>query len=205
MTALYCAFLDESGGVAIFASGEPFLVVAALVIHSPRHLDLIIKRALKRFGASLGSGEMKAAHSSEKTIRWILEAIAAQDVAIITVVVDKRGLVKPPKDPEELYRQAVARVIRLCIERWPRLEAILDKRYTHEYLRQKLEWYIREEIANIPGQVVVIRQEESARVKALQAADYVAWAIRQKYQAEGRSYYQLIRNRVVAEEIIEAK
>jgi hypothetical protein len=125
MTALYHVFLNESGGVAIFAPGEPFLVVTALLTH--------------------------------------------------------------------------------CIERWPRLEVILDKRYTHEHLRQKLEWYIREEIADIPGQVVVIRQEESAKVKALQAADYVAWATRQKYQAEDRSYYQLIRSRVVAEEVIEAK
>jgi len=202
---LYHAFLDESGGVAVFAPSEPFLVVALLVSQSPRHLELIIKRALKRFGASSASAEMKAAHSAEKTIRWVLGAIAAQDVAIVAVVVDKRGIVKPPKDPEDLYRQAVARAIHLCVERWPRLEAILDKRYTHEYLRERLEWHIRQEIADIPGQVVVVRQEESLRVKALQAVDYVAWALRQKYQGEDDSYYQLIRDKVVAEEVIEGK
>jgi len=202
---LYHAFLDESGGVAVFAPSERFLVVAILVSQSPRHLELIIKRALKRFGASSASAEMKAAHSAEKTIRWILGAIAAQDVAIIAVVVDKRWIVKLPKDPEDLYRQAVARAIRLCVQRWPRLEVIVDKRYTHEYLRESLEWRIRQEIADIPGQVVVIHQEESVRVKALQAVDYVAWALRQKYQGEDSGYYQLISDKVMAEEIIAAK
>lgn len=202
---LHYAFLDESGDVAIFAPGEPFLVVVALVSRTPRRLELIMKRALKRFGASLASGEMKAAHSAEKTIRWILEAIVAEDVSIITVVVDKRGLIKPPKDPEDLYRQAVAKTVRLCVERWPRLDAVLDKRYTHEHLRQKLEWRTREAIADIPGQVVVIRQEESTRVKPLQAADYVAWTLGQKYQHENAGYYEIIRERIVTEEVVEAK
>ncbi len=201
----YYAFLDECGGVATYIPGEPFLVVAALVSSSPRRLDLIIKRAHKRFSTGSTSGEMKAAHSSEKTICWILEAIAEQDVTIIAVVVDKRAMVKPPKDPEDLYRQACARAIRLCVERWPRLEAILDKRYTHEYLRQKLERHIREEIADIPDQVVIIRQEESERVKALQAVDYLAWAVGQKYMREDCSFYDLIKDKIVKEEVIAAK
>jgi hypothetical protein len=148
---------------------------------------------------------MKAAHSKEKTIRWILEAIAREEVEIVAVVLDKRGIVKSPKDPEDLYRKAVVKAIRLCVERWPWLKVTLDKRYTHEYLRQKLEWQIRERIADIKGQAVMIHQVDSMRAKGLQAVDHVAWAFWQKYQRGDESYYQIIKDKVIAEEVIEVK
>ena len=138
------AFIDEFGGVALFTPDEPCLVVAALVSQSPRPLELIIKRAHERFGSRSLSGEMKAARSTKRAIRWVLTVLASHDVAIVAVAVDKRRMVKRPRDAEDLYRQAMTRVVRLCVERWPRLEAILDKRYTHEGLRQELEFRIRE-------------------------------------------------------------
>jgi len=202
---LYYAFLDESGGVALFAPGERFLVVAVVITRQPRPLELVIKRARQQFGASLSSGEMKAARSTDKAIRWILATIARQDVQIATVIVDKHGMVRPPRDPEDLYRGAVARAIRSCVERWPRLEVTIDGRYTHAYLRRKLEWYIREQVADIEGQAVVIDQADSVKVKALQAADFVAWALWQKYQWEDDNYYRLVANRIVIEQIIKAK
>jgi len=158
---LHHAFLDESGGVALFVPGERFLVIAVLITARPRTLEWVLKRARKRFGAALASGEMKAAHSAEKTIRWILATIAQQDVEIVAVIVDKQGIVKPPRDPEDLYRRAAARAIRLCVERWPRLEVTLDRRYTHNHLCRKLEWLIREGIADLEKQAVVLRQIDS--------------------------------------------
>lgn len=199
------AFIDEFGGVALFTADEPCLVVVALLSQSPRQLELIIKRAHERFGSRLPSGEMKAARSTKQAIRWVLTAIATHEVTVVAVIMDKRGVVKPPKDAEELYRQAMTRFVRLCVERWPRLDVTLDKRYTHAGLRQELEFSIREGLAGIPGQVVVIHQEDSLGVKALQAVDYVAWAFGQKHARNDDSYCQLIGEKIVAEEVIEAK
>ena len=202
---LHHVFLDESGGVAISAKSELYLIVAALITRRPRPVELVIKRALKRFGTSVASGEIKAAHSSDKALRWTLEAIARQEAHVIAVVLDKRGIIRPPKDPEDLYRQAMARAIRLCAERWLRLDVTVDKRYTHKHLRQQLEWRIRENLADITGQAVVIRQVDSMEVKELQAVDHVAWAFWRKYQWGDDSYYQIIKERVLVEEIITAK
>lgn len=201
---LHHAFLDESGGVSVAVPGERFLIIAVLVTGQPRSLELVIKRAFKRYGGSPTSGEMKAAHSADKTVRWILAAIARQDAEIVAVVVDKRGI-KPPKDPEDLYRWAAARAIRLCVERWPWLEVTVDRRYMHEHLRRKLEWHIREEIATMEKQAVVIRQVDSAGVKSLQAVDYVAWALWRKYQWKDDSHYRIIADRIIVEELIKAK
>ncbi len=202
---VYHAFIDEFGGVSASVLDEPFLIVAAVVSSTPRGLELIIRRALWRFGAGRGASEMKATHSADKTIRWVLQAIAAQDVAILAVVMDKRQMGRPRKDPEDLYRQTAARAVRNCLERWPRLDVILDKRYTHEYLRQKLERHIREQVADVAGQALIIRQEDSEANKSLQIADFVAWALGQKYYRRDQSYYEIIGDRVVVEEIIEVK
>ena len=110
-----------------------------------------------------------------------------------------------PKDSEDLYRQAAGRTVRLCVERWQQLEIVLDKRYTQEHLRRKLEWQIRQEIADIPGQTVLIRQADSQTVKALQAVDFVAWAAGQKYVRGDESYFELIRNKVLVEEVLRGK
>ena len=166
---------------------------------------MIIKRAYRSLGTGRASGELKASRSDDKVIRRVLQAVAAQDVAIIVVVVDKRGMRKPPREPEDLYRQAVARTIRLCVARWPRLEVILDKRYTQEHLRRKLERSVRDEIAGVAEQAVTIRQEDSQTVKGLQVADFVAWAMGQKHQRGDNRYFALIEDHVVIEEIIVVK
>ena len=58
------AFIDESGTVAPF-SGSHFLVIALLGTTRPRPIELLVKRALKKYGTSLASGEMKADASRE--------------------------------------------------------------------------------------------------------------------------------------------
>jgi hypothetical protein len=205
LAELRYVFIDEFGGTALFSADEPFLIVAALICPAPRQLELIIKRAHERFGSRVPSGEMKAARSTRQTTRWVLAALAAHEMMVVAVIVDKRTAVKFPKDPERLYRRAAARAVRLCGERWPRLDVTLDKRYTHAGLRQELEFSIREGLAGVPGQVIVIHQEDSIGAKALQAVDYVAWAFGQKYARNDDSFCQLIKEKIVAEEVIAVK
>lgn len=89
-----------------------------------------------------------------------------------------------------------------CVERWPRIELLLDKRYTKRSLRLELERVIREGIAGLPQEVVLIRQEDSRSRKELQAVDHVAWAIYQKYEAGDNRFYEILQDKIVVEEVI---
>jgi len=198
----YYGFLDESGVVAPF-SGSRFLVVTILATAIPRPIELHVKRAHKKYGTSLASGEMKASASREKVTEQVLRAMAGEPVAIITVVVDKQAILRPPEDVEDIYRLAVTRAVYHAVQRWPRLELCLDKRYTNKTLRHRLEKAIREGIADLHQEVVLIRQEDSITRKELQAVDYVAWAFFQKYEWENDRFYQIIAEKVVVEEVIE--
>jgi len=198
---LHYAFVDESGTAAPL-SGSHFLVVALLAAVKPRSIDLHIRRAHKKYGTSLASGEMKANSSRAEVVEQLLRVIASEPVAIVAVVVDKQSIVRPPSDVEEVYRQTVAQVVWHAVKRWPRIDLCLDKRYTTKRLRYRLELEIRERISDLPQEVVIIHQEDSIAYKGLQAADYVAWAFFQKYEHGDNRFYRLIADKVMVEEVL---
>lgn len=204
-TALWHGYLDESGGAGMAAPGESYLLVAAIVVARPRVLDTIIRRARERFPFASHQEELKAAHSVDRLTRWVLAAVEREEVSIVVVATGKPTIRGGKGDPEFMYRRAVTRAVGICLERWPRLVMTLDKRYTQQYLREKLEVAIREGAAGTPESVLVIRQEDSRRSKGLQVVDFVAWAIAQKYQRGDTTYYDLIRSRVHAEVVLKAK
>jgi hypothetical protein len=194
------AFMDESGTVGA-GTGTHFLVVAALTVSNPRELELPIRRVMKKFGTSLGSGEIKAADYEEAVILRLLKGIAAEDVVIIATLVDQRAIRVAPQDAEAIYRYAVTRTVRTLAKRFPRLELSIDKRYTNSHLRDLLERAIRDELENLPRQNVIIRQENSVSRKELQAADAVVWAIFQKYERGDSRFYDIIESKI-AEEVV---
>lgn len=195
------AYIDESGSVSPF-TGSRFLVVALISMAQPRPVELHVKRAHKRYGASLASGEMKADASRGVVVEQLLKSLACEPIAIIAAVVDKRAIRRPPQDPEEIYRRTVSLVIQQAIRRWPRIEICLDRRYTTRRLRDRLERDIREATAGVHQEVVIIRQEDSLTCKLLQATDFVTWAIFEKYERGDGHFYDLITGRILVEKHI---
>lgn len=198
---MHFAFLDESGTISV-PGGTHFFVVALLSTGKPRDIELPVRRALKKYGPSLRRGEIKAANFEEKAIARLLTEIAKEDILIFATIVDQSVIGKPPKEMEEIYRQAVSMTIYKLVEQYPRVNICLDRRYTNERQRFKLESQIRESIQDLPQKVVLIRQENSTSRKELQAADAVAWALFQKYERDNASFYNIISSRIIDEEII---
>jgi len=198
------AFLDESGTVG-GSTGTHFLVVAVVTAAQPRDIEKPIRRALKKYGPNLQSGEIKAANFEESAILRLLREIAKENIAIVATVIDQQAILRPPKDKEDIYRLAVARTVRRLAQRFPRMEICLDKRYTQAGLRYHLEKSIRVEIEDLQHQMVLIRQENSSSRKELQAADAIAWAFFQKYERGNGRFYDAISSRIIDEELIAQK
>lgn len=195
------AYLDESGDVAPF-SGSRFLVVAVLVTESPRAIELYVKRARQSLGRKAKSQELQATWSELRMIERFLNGINRDDVAVVAVVVDKQAIVRPPADPEDIYRTAVSHAVRLCLEQWPQLHLRLDKRYTNSKLRQALEQAVSQKLVPDVHQRLLIWHEDSQGQLCLQAVDFVAWAIARKYERGDESAYAQIAGRIIVEEVI---
>jgi hypothetical protein len=195
----YC-FLDEAGDIRLF-TGSRFLVVAGVVTDRPRLLELQVKRAHQSLGGEAEADELKATRSEPSVTERFLRGLT--DVEVVAVAVDKDVVLRPPSDREDIYREVATRAVYLCAQRWPRLEVHLDKRYTKQGLRDVLERVIREGIATVPHEVMIIRQDDSRVRKELQAADFIAWAFYQKYERGNERYWAIIKEKVVAEEVIQ--
>lgn len=61
---------------------------------------------------------------------------------------------------------------------------------------------MRDAIAELPCETVLIHHEDSIAREGLQAADFVAWALFQKYARNADSFYRIIEERIVVEELI---
>ena len=96
----------------------------------------------------------------------------------------------------------MTRLVSKLVTRYPRIEIILDRRYTKVHLRYLLERKIREGISDLPQRYVMIRQEDSILVKELQAVGFIAWALFQKYERGNTTFYERIAPRIVEEELI---
>jgi hypothetical protein len=205
MTSLYLhhAFIDEAGSVAL-SSHSHFLIVAALCTDDPRAIDRLVRKVQKKYGSPLSSGELKAKQASDKLTITLLEALAQEAVEIFVMIIDHRQL-DPSDQAEAVYRWATSRLVRKLAERFPRIEITLDRRYTNEHLRNLLEVAIRERLADLPHQVVLIRQEDSRHVKELQAVDFIAWAFYQKYERGNHQFYDCIAPCIVEEELLTRK
>lgn len=198
------AFMDESGTVGA-STGTHFLVVAALTVEKTRDLEVPVRRALKKSGRDLTDGEIKASRAAEKGNQRMLEVAARHTIGIVAVIVDQKAISFPPQDPEEIYRQAVARAIHILLEHFPKVDICIDKRYSNAALRDKLEEHIRENIMDIFPQMALIRQESSHERKELQVVDAVVWAFFQKYERGDSRFYDVIASKIIAEEVISRK
>ena len=191
------AFGDESG-TPNPASEERFFTVALLVVQNPRHLETLVRRTRRSLRRRARPSELKAARSHPQVIRRFLTKLTAIECEIYITVVDKQGIA--PQHSEAVYRAAVARVVRHCVERHPQVNLYLDKRYTNRTQRVQLEQVIREAIAHLPMQVVLIEQSNSWAVPGLQAVEFVAWSFEQKHGVGEGWAAQIIAEKVIVEE-----
>ena len=144
--------------------------------------------------------ELKAYHTPKSVVSQLLHKMAEQDVEIVAVVWKKTETARSV-DLEDGYRHVCALAVKRCVERYPHLSLVLDKRYTNPRLRDLLIATITSGIG--ASAVVVLQQSESRQEKALQVADAVAWSIFQKYERGDEMLYDIVRERIGLEEVVE--
>lgn len=198
---LQYAYIDESGSITVSQSSH-YLIVAALCVNSDQNISRVVRRVQKKFSAYIPSGELKAKKSTERIINLLLTALSKQPIELYALIVDRQVIEHPTKDPEDIYRWAMARLVAKLVERYPQIEIIVDKRYTKADLRYRLERSMRQGIADLPQRYVLIRHEDSILWKELQAVDFIAWAFFQKYERGDSQFYELIKATIVSEELI---
>lgn len=196
-------FFDESGQESPYVKEEDCIVGAIVLSPTTRRIELVARRARKRTISSK-THELKASKSNPQDVQQLLQDLTRQDVEIIILVGDKSHLRRKNVnyDSDELYLQLTTAAVRECLKRYPRLEICLHRKYTNARKRAWLERGIREGVADIPHEVLIIYQKEATVATALVAADFVAWGAYQGWQWGDDQYIQTIIPKIIVHDVL---
>lgn len=195
-------YIDESGSPSP-TDGDRYLIITALIVKSERDIKIQIKRARRQMRVRSSLNELKASRSRPIIIKRLLRILAKSPNEIITIIVDKKDA--PVDQAEIMYQNAIGYAVQYCVRKYPQIELYLDKRYTNRRQTTELEKAIRQQISNIPDQIVMIEQGDSTAHRGLQAVDFAAWAFREKYEHGETWAVDIISDLVIVEEVVRGK
>ncbi len=191
-------FMDESGDLGRL--GSRYFNISAMITANPKPIQNKMKhireRRLKKKLAKLP--RLKANNSDEAVRRIVLEAISAMDCRLATIVVDKQKIYPYLYEKKvKLYNYIAGILLQtMGIEESEKVEFIYAKRETNKLLRSDFEGYMGQKFKEaFPQRTLHITGMYEYEDRALQAVDFVAWAVNRKYSLGDDSYFRIIENK----------
>jgi hypothetical protein len=200
-------FVDEAGDLGFGIRATRYFVVAYVIPSQPdraRANIIHLIRAL-RLHNRVSIREFKHSRDSPKVRSKLLETIAALDVKVGVVVVNKESVELKLRDkPGILYNYLCAQYIvsgvlalhpgKVIVRMDKRMSAEGIKQF-NQYFANKLSWKSVE--ADLPEPEVEVYHVDSAREKCVQIADYVAGACFMKFERDDPSEYDMLKSKIL--------
>lgn len=204
MTDSLFVYIDESGDLGKY--GSKYFTICALLVEEPLVLKRIIKRTrqkkLKKKIKNLP--ELKANNSDKLTREYILNRVAKTSCQIVAIVVEKNNVMNRLFDVKnKLYNYFCGILMDKVHLPSNNLIIIIDKKHTNTLMREDFNNYIKNKLTLKNSKLIIdISHKESFSLNELQVADFVAWSINRKFNANDEYYYKIIESRIVNKEKI---
>lgn len=203
---LYYAYSDDS---PTLAGQENHLAVAAVVTlkAGDKALARIPKRVRQRTADKnlRQLPELKFYNSDEKTRMRMLQMIANTQAEIFTLVVDKEGrrVSDSPVNNGVVLGNAVVAVLK----EKGKVSWTPDRKFVNpDDTTRYIDTAIMVASSKIPSGFLVMNEPADSRREVLiQLADFVVGTISYKYNWNDERYYQIIKDRIVLEELVRWK
>ena len=170
-------YIDESGDLG---QKSKWLIFASVETESPRSLEKAIKKIWRAKPQLHAHGELHANASDDNTRIRVLKTISEQMLTIRYVAIDKSKL-KGKRDL--VYYQKLAAFI--PYHRNAQIFMVDKKDTDKKRIDAIRQLGLQEVFSNVEFEL-------SHRVKQLQAADFVAWAIGRAYETSDSSFIELL-------------
>ncbi|MFH1048082.1 MAG: DUF3800 domain-containing protein [Patescibacteria group bacterium] len=82
------------------------------------------------------------------------------------------------------------------------IELYIDQKDTNKFIRNNFEKYLKDNFYKRGKDQVNIKIKPSHTEKCLQAVDFISWAIFRKYEKDDCSYYELIKDNIIGENLL---
>ncbi|VVB87538.1 Uncharacterised protein [uncultured archaeon] len=190
-------YLDESGDLGFNpTSSSKHIVIALLITETPSHIERCIKkirqRKLKKNLKELP--EIKFSKSNDLIREITLGCLVKDPIDIAYIVLDKNR-VNPAKynHKQEIYN-FITGYLMCCLPfgNTTHSKLIVDKRISKKVLRADFDQYVKQKATF----KVDITHANSMYNHCLQATDFIAGAIFQKYEFADSRFYDIIKDRI---------
>lgn len=203
-------FLDESGDLGFSEKSSKWFLMAAVFTKSPRRVEKVIKKTRKGLKKKYKKvAELHAYHSQPITKKRILRGLAeVDDLAILTLVLNKKKVFVDFKNQKAYLYNFLANTLLSFLKEKKYLseesvfEICIDQRETKKFLRENFINYLTENLEYGPSKSFKVKIKPSHTEKCLQAIDFISWAIFRKYEQNDYEYYEIIKDKIIEEEVM---
>jgi len=203
-------FIDESGDLGFSKRSSRWFLFTLILVPNERPLEKVIKRArntLKKKHRNVN--ELHAYHSDEITRKRVLRGISElNDLQVFCIILDKHKVYTDLQNQKNYLYNYVANILldRLhesdVLSKDEHLDICFDRKDTKKNLQSNFMQYLEGNIISKRNGKVDISLCASHQKKALQAVDFVSWAIFRKYEQSDYEYYEIIKDKVVEENLL---
>jgi len=203
-------FLDESGDLGFSKKSSRWFVLTIVLTNNHRKIEKAIKkvhRGLKKKYKKVK--ELHAYHADPITRKRILKLLAENDdLRILCIILNKKKVyVDLTKQKAYLYNFTANILLdrmhnKGVIKDGKRVDIIIDQRETNKFLKKNFEDYLTNNLTKKANNDFKIKIKPSHTEKCLQAVDFVSWAIFRKYECGDYEYYEIIKNRIIEENLL---
>lgn len=210
MSASYI-FLDESGDLGFDfskAKTSNFFVVACIFIQDKSAAEKIIKKTFSGFTKTQVKNHHGTLHAYKETPRtrlMILNGIAAQNISVICIYLNKSRVYTHLQDEKHVLYNYVTNVLldrtftKKLLPRNKSITLVAAKRETNKFLNDSFTEYLQQQSQSKHGVAMKIEIKTTSEDKCLQLADTVSWSFFRKYEHGDPSYIDVIKHRVIEE------
>jgi len=202
-------FMDESGDLGFDFTKQgtsSYFLVAFLFTERKRPIEKCVKKVHSSLHKKFRKiGVLHAYKEEPVTRRRLLLCLAEKDCKIMTIRLNKRNVYTRLQDEKAVLYNYVTNILldriftRKLLPSGRDVKIVASRRETNKFLNRNFRSYLSSQLAKNHDMQVEILIRTPYQEKALQAVDFVSWAIFRKYEHGDDSYYNIIRGRIVEE------
>ena len=202
-------FMDESGDLGFNFDKRgttSYFLITFLFSRSKRPIEKCVKKVhlgLRKKYKKIGV--LHAYIEEPVTKRRLLSLLAEKDCKIMTILLNKKKVYTKLQDEKPVLYNYVTNILldriftKKLIQSDDSIKIIASRKETNKFLNKNFKSYLHSQLAANYKVKVSISVKTPAEQKALQAVDFVSWAIFRKYEYKDDTYYNLIRGKIVEE------
>lgn len=203
-------FLDESGDLGFNERSSRWFILTVVLTNNHRRIEKCIKKVHKGLKKKYKKiGELHAYHADAATKKRVLKLLAeTEDLKIFCIILNKKKIYVDLQNQKKYLYNYTANILldrlhnKNIFKAEDKIFIYIDQRETNKFLKRNFEDYLKKNLAKRGNNNFEIKIKPSHTEKCLQAVDFISWAIFRKYEKGDYEYYEMIKNKVIEENLL---